>query len=40
MLAVAVQRGDTYIDSDPNLCFEPGDILYLVGNTARLSDLN
>ncbi len=40
MLAVAVQRGDTYIDSDPNLRFQPGDILYLVGNTSRLASLN
>ena len=38
-LVLAVLRGDDYIDSEPNLRFLAGDILYLVGNPARLDSL-
>lgn len=38
-LLVAVQRGDTYIDQDPDLVFAPADILFLVGPQHRLDDL-
>lgn len=38
-LVLAVLRGDDYIDSEPNLRFLAGDILYLVGNPARLDAL-
>lgn len=39
VLVVAVQRGDTYIDSDPHLKFQAGDIVWLVGNRATLDQL-
>ena len=38
-IVVAVHRGDEYIDSNPNLVFEPGDILWLVGNQKELNKL-
>lgn len=38
-LVVAVDRGDTHIDSHPDLVFEPGDILWVVGNPAKLNKL-
>ena len=40
VLVVAVQRGDQYIDTDPNLKFSPSDILWLVGRTSRLSSIS
>ncbi|MCM1452414.1 MAG: cation:proton antiporter [Clostridium sp.] len=39
-LVVAVQRGDQYIDTDPNLRFAPNDILWLVGRTSKLSSIS
>ncbi len=39
VLVVAVQRGDSYIDSDPHLKFQAGDIVWLVGDRANLSAL-
>ncbi|MBD5234033.1 MAG: sodium:proton antiporter [Bacteroidales bacterium] len=36
-LVVAVDRGDEHIDSRPDLVFQPGDVLWLVG---RKSDMN
>lgn len=38
-LVVAVQRGDTYIDQNPDLIFAPADILWLVGDPKRLEHL-
>ncbi len=38
-LVVAVQRGDQYIDSEPDLVFAAGDVLWLVGNIRRISQL-
>ncbi|MDE5595955.1 MAG: cation:proton antiporter, partial [Muribaculaceae bacterium] len=38
-IVVAVHRGDEFIDSNPNLVFEPGDILWLVGNQKELNKL-
>ena len=39
-LLVAVQRGqDDYITPTPELVFQPGDILWIVGNPKRLHDL-
>lgn len=39
VLVVAVQRGDTYIDSDPHLKFQAGDIVWLVGDRTSLAPL-
>lgn len=39
VLVVAVQRGDTYIDSDPHLKFQAGDIVWLVGDRTSLDQL-
>ena len=36
-LVVAVQRGDTYIDQNPDIAFAAGDILWLVGPQSRLT---
>lgn len=38
-LVVAVDRGEEHIDSRPDLTFEPGDILWLVGNPSKLAKL-
>lgn len=38
-LVVAVDRGDEHIDSRPDLVFEPGDIVWLVGVPSELSKL-
>lgn len=38
-LVVAVDRGDEHIDSHPDLVFEPGDILWVVGNPDKLNKL-
>lgn len=38
-LVVAVDRGDTHIDSRPDLVFEEGDIVWLVGNPAKIASL-
>lgn len=38
-LVVAVQRGDQYIDQNPDITFTPGDILWLVGSESKLSPL-
>lgn len=38
-LVVAVDRGDEHIDSQPDLVFEPGDIVWLVGNEKTLQKL-
>lgn len=40
VLVVAVQRGDQYIDTDPNLRFIPNDILWLVGSSSKLSSIS
>lgn len=40
VLVVAVQRGDQYIDTDPNLRFAPSDILWLVGQSSKLSRIS
>ena len=38
-IVVAVHRGDEFIDSNPDLVFRPGDILWLVGNLKKLNTL-
>lgn len=38
-LVVAVDRGDEHIDSRPDLVFQPGDILWVVGNAAKLNKM-
>ncbi|MCM1067254.1 MAG: cation:proton antiporter [Muribaculaceae bacterium] len=38
-LVVAVDRGQEHIDSRPDLVFEPGDILWVVGRPAMLNKL-
>lgn len=38
-LLLAVQRGDHYLKTQPDLVFAAGDILWLVGPSQRLSDL-
>lgn len=38
-IVVAVQRGDEFIDSNPNLIFEKSDIIWLVGNEKRLKNI-
>lgn len=38
-LVVAVDRGDKHIDSQPDLVFMPGDIVWLVGNPSKLANL-
>ena len=38
-LVVAVDRGDEHIDSRPDLVFQPGDILWIVGNSAKLNNM-
>lgn len=38
-LVVAVQRGNTYIDQDPDITFTRDDILWLVGPQSRLTSL-
>lgn len=38
-IVVAVHRGDEFIDSNPNLVFKDGDILWLVGNEKKLNKL-
>ncbi|MDE6574289.1 MAG: TrkA C-terminal domain-containing protein, partial [Muribaculaceae bacterium] len=38
-LVVAVDRGDEHIDSRPDLVFQPGDIVWLVGNPSKLAKL-
>ncbi len=39
VLVVAVQRGEEYIDSNPTMRFETGDILWLVGPTGKIKNL-
>lgn len=39
VLVVAVQRGEEYIDSNPSLQFETGDILWLVGPAQKIKNL-
>ncbi len=38
-VAVAVHRGDQYIDSDPDLVFAEGDVLWLVGDRRKIETL-
>ena len=38
-LVLAVQRGDKYIDSEPDLQFQPGDIVFFVGSEKLLQPL-
>lgn len=38
-LVLAVQRGDEYIDQNPDMTFTVGDILYLVGSESALTSL-
>lgn len=38
-LVVAVDRGDEHIDSQPDLVFQPGDIVWLVGDPRKLASL-
>ncbi|MDE6134152.1 MAG: sodium:proton antiporter, partial [Muribaculaceae bacterium] len=38
-LVVAVDRGDEHIDSRPDLIFKEGDVLWVVGNTSKISKL-
>lgn len=38
-LVVAVQRGDSYIDQDPDIIFAAGDILWLAGSQSTLAPL-
>lgn len=39
VLVVAVNRSDTFIDSDPNLVFAPGDIVWLAGTAENIRRL-
>lgn len=39
VLVVAVQRGEEYIDSDPNLKFRSSDILWVAGSPAALNKI-
>lgn len=36
VLVVAVNRGDTFIDSDPDLVFAPGDIVWVAGTKENI----
>lgn len=38
-IVVAVHRGDEFIDSNPNLVFRPGDIIWAVGDVKKLNTL-
>lgn len=38
-IVIAVDRGDEHIDSKPDLVFEEGDIVWLVGNPEKLAKL-
>lgn len=38
-IVVAVHRGDEFIDSNPNLVFRPGDIVWAVGDVKKLNTL-
>lgn len=38
-LVLAVQRGDEYIDQNPDIVFAPGDIIWIAGDRARLKPL-
>ncbi|MDE6310634.1 MAG: cation:proton antiporter [Muribaculaceae bacterium] len=38
-LVVAVDRGEEHIDSRPDLVFEPGDLVWLVGDPKKLTNL-
>ena len=38
-LVVAVDRGEEHIDSQPDLVFQEGDIIWLVGNPSKLAKL-
>ncbi len=38
-LVVAVDRGEEHIDSQPDLVFQPGDIVWLVGDPRKLASL-
>ena len=38
-LVVAVQRGDAFIDSEPDLVFHAGDIVFMVGSQSQLAPL-
>lgn len=38
-LVVAVDRGDEHIDSQPDLVFQPGDILWVVGDQSKIAKL-
>ena len=38
-IVVAVHRGDEFIDSNPNLVFKPGDIIWAVGDVKKLNTL-
>lgn len=37
VLLVAVQRGDEYLDSAPQLVFAPGDVVWVAGATSKLA---
>ncbi len=39
VLVVAVQRGEEYIDSNPSLQFATGDILWIVGPTKKIKNI-
>lgn len=38
-LVMAVQRGDEFIDSNPQLVFRPGDVVWLVGDKNKIEAL-
>lgn len=38
-LVMAVQRGDEFIDSNPQLVFKPGDVVWLVGDRKKIESL-
>ncbi|MDE6436858.1 MAG: TrkA C-terminal domain-containing protein, partial [Muribaculaceae bacterium] len=38
-IVVAVDRGDEYIDNPSDITFHPGDIVWLVGNPDKISQL-
>lgn len=40
VLLVAVQRGEEYIDSNPNLEFAEGDVLFVAGPAGNLKDIS
>ncbi|MDE6161451.1 MAG: TrkA C-terminal domain-containing protein, partial [Muribaculaceae bacterium] len=38
-VVIAVHRGDDYVDSDPDMVFAEGDLLWLVGDSRKIDSL-